>query len=91
MRGRQLLVTVALVLAALLVLGIAVWWLLFKDTASTRRPVVQPPMLALPPSAAAPAAPGKTTGAGDTAGRDDARTRAAGSADAGRRADADAG
>ncbi|HDS1675792.1 TPA: ferric siderophore transporter TonB, partial [Stenotrophomonas maltophilia] len=26
MRGRQLLVTVALVLAALLVLGIAVWW-----------------------------------------------------------------
>ncbi|EKT4093156.1 ferric siderophore transporter TonB, partial [Stenotrophomonas maltophilia] len=28
MRGRQLLVTVALVLAALLVLGIAVWWLL---------------------------------------------------------------
>ena len=39
MRGRQLLVTVALVLAALLVLGIAVWWMLFKDTASTRRPV----------------------------------------------------
>ncbi len=35
MRGRQLLVTVALVLAALLVLGIAVWWMLFKDTAST--------------------------------------------------------
>ncbi|HHA2550061.1 TPA: ferric siderophore transporter TonB, partial [Stenotrophomonas maltophilia] len=28
MRGRQLLVTVALVLAALLVLGIAVWWML---------------------------------------------------------------
>ncbi|MBH1425200.1 ferric siderophore transporter TonB, partial [Stenotrophomonas maltophilia] len=49
MRGRQLLVTVALVLAALLVLGIAVWWMLFRDTASTRRPVVQPPMLALPP------------------------------------------
>ncbi len=49
MRGRQLLVTFALVLAALLVLGIAVWWMLFKDTASTRRPVVQPPMLALPP------------------------------------------
>ncbi|HHA2468074.1 TPA: ferric siderophore transporter TonB, partial [Stenotrophomonas maltophilia] len=47
MRGRQLLVTVALVLAALLVLGIAVWWMLFRDTASTRRPVVQPPMLAL--------------------------------------------
>ncbi len=40
MRGRQLLVTVALVLAALLVLGIAVWWMLFRDTASTRRPVV---------------------------------------------------
>ena len=50
MRGRQLLVTVVLVLAAVLVLGIAVWWLLFKDTASTRRPVVQPPMLALWPS-----------------------------------------
>ncbi|HDS1086489.1 TPA: ferric siderophore transporter TonB, partial [Stenotrophomonas maltophilia] len=29
MRGRPLLVTVALVLAALLVLGIAVWWMLF--------------------------------------------------------------
>ncbi|HDX0924304.1 TPA: ferric siderophore transporter TonB, partial [Stenotrophomonas maltophilia] len=28
MRGRPLLVTVALVLAALLVLGIAVWWML---------------------------------------------------------------
>nr|WP_242441318.1 hypothetical protein [Stenotrophomonas maltophilia] len=49
MRGRPLLVTVALVLVALLVLGVALWWLLFKDTASTRRPVVQPPMLALPP------------------------------------------
>jgi len=57
MRGRQLLVTVALVLAALLVLGIAVWWMLFKDTASTRRPVVQPPMLALPPGKPAATAP----------------------------------
>ncbi len=38
MRGRSLLVTVALVLVALLVLGVALWWLLFRDTASTRRP-----------------------------------------------------
>ncbi len=57
MRGRQLLVTVALVLAALLVLGIAVWWMLFRDTASTRRPVVQPPMLALPPPPPPPPPP----------------------------------
>ncbi|RXK68055.1 ferric siderophore transporter TonB, partial [Stenotrophomonas sp. MA5] len=47
MRDRPLLVTVALVLAALLVVGAVLWWLLFKDTASIRRPVVQPPMLAV--------------------------------------------
>ena len=58
-RGRQLLVTIALVLAALLVLGVAVWWLLFKDTASTRRAVVQPPMLALPPPPPPPPPPEK--------------------------------
>ncbi|UWU59138.1 hypothetical protein NDR96_09800 [Stenotrophomonas maltophilia] len=91
MRGRQLLVTVALVLAALLVLGIAVWWMLFKDTASTRRPLVQPPMLALPPPSAAATAAGKATGAGDAAGRDHSRAGAAGSTDAGGRADADPG
>jgi TonB family protein len=58
-RGRQLLVTIALVLAALLVLGVALWWLLFKGTASTRRPVVQPPMLALPPPPPPPPPPEK--------------------------------
>lgn len=57
MRGRPLLVTVALVLAAVLVLAVALWWLLFKDTASTRRPVVQPPMLALPPPPPPPPPP----------------------------------
>lgn len=35
--------------AVLVILGLLVWYLLFKDTASTRRPVADTPMLMLPP------------------------------------------
>ncbi|KAF1016916.1 MAG: hypothetical protein GAK31_00175 [Stenotrophomonas maltophilia] len=54
---RPLLVTIGLVAAALLVLGIALWWLLFKDTASTKRQVTPPPMLSLPPPPPPPPPP----------------------------------
>ncbi|WMJ69388.1 energy transducer TonB [Stenotrophomonas sp. 24(2023)] len=54
---RQLLVTTAIVLGVLLVLGIALWWLLFKDTASTKRQVTPPPMLTLPPPPPPPPPP----------------------------------
>lgn len=49
-----------IVLAALLglaVLAWLAWWALFKDPASTRRPVETPPMLALPPPLPPPPPP----------------------------------
>lgn len=49
--------SVGIVLAVLLVLGVGMWWLLFKDTASTRRVVTPPPMLTLPPPPPPPPPP----------------------------------
>ncbi len=72
MRGRQLLVTFALVLAALLVLGIAV-----VDAVQGHRQHPQAGGAAADAGAATPAAAataaGKATGTGDAAGRSDAR------------------
>ena len=91
MRGRPLLVTVALVLVALLVLGVALWWLLFMTPPAPVYWWCSRRCWRCRHRLRHPRRHRKTAGTGNAAGRDDARTGAAGSADAYRRADADPG
>ena len=72
MRGRQLLVTVALVLAALLVLGIAVWWMLFRTPPAPVGRWCSRRCWRCRQRLRHPAAAGKAPGTGNAAGRSDA-------------------